>query len=124
MEVQDQEYQPSIMKELKPKKQLVQQHEEKQHKNVPLNLKINVPSYEEEKDIDSLNDGFKTPTSMEHKIQVILPPPPRKPKQLRQSTKRKGCCHPHVALDLSHEIESLFSTSPSGGKNHKKVKLF
>jgi hypothetical protein len=86
-----------------------------------------------DQDDDSLNDGFKTPTNMEHKIQVILPPPPRKEKQvLRPSTKRKGCCHhrPQVILDLSQEIESLFSTTPldldlgPSGKNHKKVKLF
>jgi hypothetical protein len=137
MEVHYQEFQPST-KELKPKQNQVQQHDddqEKQRNNAPLDLKINIPTYDEKKDQDddSLNDGFKTPTNMEHKIQVILPPPPRKAKQvLRPSTKRKGCCHhrPQVILDLSQEIESLFSTTPldldlgPSGKNHKKVKLF
>lgn len=122
MEVHDQELQPSPKQDynnVRPK--------EKQHNNVPLDLKINIPSYEEEQ------DGFKTPTSMEHKIQATLPPPPRKPKakQLHQSKKRKGGFNPQVILDLSQEIEYLFSTSPldldlgpSNGKSHKKVKRF
>ncbi|CAK8576053.1 unnamed protein product [Lathyrus sativus] len=127
MEIHDQELQPSTKQDYEVRQK--QQHEEKQHNNVPLDLKVKIPSYEEEKDIDSLNDGFKTPTTMEHKIQAILPPPPRKPKQHRPSTKRKGCFRPQVILDLSQDIESLFSTpldldiSPCG-KNHKKVKLF
>ncbi|GAU44186.1 hypothetical protein TSUD_87460 [Trifolium subterraneum] len=128
MEVHDQE--------LKPKQNQVQQNDqEKQRNNVPFDLKINIPTYDEKKDQDddSLNDGFKTPTNMENKIQVILPPPPpRKAKQVfRPSTKRKGCFHrPQVVLDLSQEIDSLFSTIPldldlgPNGKNHKKVKLF
>ncbi|CAI8616571.1 unnamed protein product [Vicia faba] len=129
MEIHDQELQPSTREDynVRPK----QQHEEKQHNNVPLDLKIKIPTYEEDKNIDSSNDGFKTPTTMEHKIQAILPPPPRKPKQLHQSKKRKARSNPQVILDLSQEIEFLFSTSPldldlgpSNGKNHKKVKRF
>lgn len=126
--------------------QLVQeQHKEDPHqqqqsndnvpKNMPapavplgLNLKLEIPSYKEELDDDS-NDGFKTPTSEEHKIPVVLqcPPAPRKPKTL-SSTKRKGCrCR--IAIDLtSQEIESLFPTLPAvdlgAGGNSKKVKLF
>lgn len=129
MEFHDQEFQPSTKEDYEVRQK--QPHEEKQHNNVSLDLKIKIPSYEEEKDIDSLNDGFKTPTTMEHKIQAILPPPPRKPKQLRPSKKRKGCFNSQVILDLSQEIEYLFSTTPldldrgpSNGKNHKKVKHF
>ncbi|PNX71508.1 hypothetical protein L195_g027388 [Trifolium pratense] len=131
MELHDQDFQPK-------QNQVQQNDQEKQQTNVPFDyLKINIPTYDEKKDQDedddSLNDGFKTPTKMEHKIQVILPPPPpRKAKQvLRSSTKRKGCFHrPQVILDLSQEIESLFSMNPldldlgTSGKNHKKVKLF
>ncbi|CAI8616570.1 unnamed protein product [Vicia faba] len=106
-----------------------QQHEEKQHNNVTLDLKINIPLYEEEQDIDSLNDGFKTPTTMEHKIQAILPPTPRKPKQHRPSKKRKGCFRHQLILDLSQDIESMISTPldldlDPVDKNHKKVKRF
>lgn len=121
----------------------VHDHEEKQHNNtdiVPVvfssnhissnvkfstNLKINIPSYKEEIKDDSLNDGFKTPTSEEHKIPAMLSPPPRKPKQLRPSTKRKGCCRPQILLDLTQEIESLFPFNVDLGSNgkNKKVKL-
>ncbi|KAM6577973.1 hypothetical protein CsatB_029810 [Cannabis sativa] len=55
------------------------------------------------------NDGFKTPTSVDTKIPVILPcpPAPRKPKSTIQKTKRKVNQRPAL-LDLTTEIESLF----------------
>lgn len=65
---------------------------------------------EDEKEED--NDGFRTPTSLDHRIPVVAkqcPPAPRKPKP---SLKRKAsqssfssCRHP---LDLSKEVELLF----------------
>jgi hypothetical protein len=48
MEVHYQEFQPST-KELKPKQNQVQQHDddqEKQRNNAPLDLKINIPTYD------------------------------------------------------------------------------
>ncbi|XP_061354195.1 cyclin-dependent protein kinase inhibitor SMR10-like [Gastrolobium bilobum] len=95
----------------------------------PLGLKLKIPSYKEvEREKEDSNDGFKTPTTSEHKIPAILPcpPAPRKPKTL-PSTKRKAYRR-RIVLDLSQEIESLFPTPFSvdlgdGGEN-KKVKLF
>ncbi|XVF05512.1 hypothetical protein REPUB_Repub05bG0178500 [Reevesia pubescens] len=60
---------------------------------------------------DENNDGFKTPTSLDHKIPVMLkcPPAPRKPKSLPiLSPKRKAFRRPRILLDLTKEIESLF----------------
>ncbi|OAY37816.1 cyclin-dependent protein kinase inhibitor SMR10 [Manihot esculenta] len=73
-------------------------------------LKIKLPSLGEfklEEDVDE-DDGFKTPTSLDNKIPVVLPcpPAPRKPKSL-PSNKRKSHRR-RVLLDLSNEIESLF----------------
>ncbi|XVE59249.1 hypothetical protein DITRI_Ditri05aG0030800 [Diplodiscus trichospermus] len=55
---------------------------------------------------DEKNDGFKTPTSLDHKIPAMLkcPPAPSKPKSL-PSPKRKAF---RQLLDLTKEIESLF----------------
>lgn len=65
----------------------------------------------EEGDDDDDNDGFKTPTSLDHKIPLMIscPPAPRKPKSL-PSTKRRAPAAPNrrVLLDLSNEIQSLF----------------
>ncbi|XVF20061.1 hypothetical protein REPUB_Repub11eG0165700 [Reevesia pubescens] len=58
---------------------------------------------------ENINDGFKTPTSLDSKIPVMLkcPPAPRKPKPLPISTKRKAFGR-RIILDLTKEIESLF----------------
>ncbi|XP_022731607.1 cyclin-dependent protein kinase inhibitor SMR3-like [Durio zibethinus] len=58
---------------------------------------------------DAKNDGFKTPTSLDHKIPVMLkcPPAPKKPKSLPISPKRKAF-RPRILLDFTKEIESLF----------------
>ncbi|KAJ4725824.1 cyclin-dependent protein kinase inhibitor SMR3-like [Melia azedarach] len=54
------------------------------------------------------DEGFKTPTSSDHKIPVVLqcPPAPRKPKS-RPLTKRKVSPR-RVLHDLSNEIEAMF----------------
>ncbi|KAJ9178276.1 hypothetical protein P3X46_010173 [Hevea brasiliensis] len=85
-------------------------------------LKIKLPSLGEFKIEEDLDDGFKTPTSLDQKIPVILPcpPAPRKPKSL-PSNKRKPQRR-RVLLDLSNEIESLFPTAlraDLGGKIKK-----
>jgi hypothetical protein len=85
-----------------------QEEEEDKRKNIAVSsLKLKIPcSVEEDED----NDGFKTPTSLDHKIPVILqcPPAPRKPKPKSiPSTKRKAGRR-RILLDLSIEIESMF----------------
>ncbi|XWS67058.1 hypothetical protein CRYUN_Cryun05aG0254000 [Craigia yunnanensis] len=77
---------------------------------------------------DDDDDGFKTPTSLDHKIPVIkqCPPAPRKPKPL-PSNKRKASpssstrTRRNLQLDLSQEVESLFSR-PLLADLHRKVK--
>ncbi|TKY48426.1 Cyclin-dependent protein kinase inhibitor SMR3 [Spatholobus suberectus] len=92
----------------------------------PLNLKIEIPSYLGSENDDSSNDGFKTPTSSDHKIPVILecPGAPRKTKS-GPATKRKACRR-RIVLDLSKELESLFPVpyvvDLGGGVVNKRVK--
>ncbi|XVF76631.1 hypothetical protein PTKIN_Ptkin13bG0281800 [Pterospermum kingtungense] len=80
---------------------------------------------------DDHDDGFRTPTSLDHKIPVIkqCPPAPRKPKPL-PSNKRKaspsgGSTSPRARmspqLDFSQEVESLFPR-PLLADLHRKVK--
>lgn len=95
------------------------QEEQKQHNNFivtnvsvsPLNLKIEIPSNvrSDQNDVDDCsNEGFKTPTSSDHKIPVILecPGAPKKTKP-KPDTKRKACRR-RIMLDLSTDLESLF----------------
>ncbi|GMN24223.1 hypothetical protein TIFTF001_000464 [Ficus carica] len=85
-------------------------------------LKLKIPTSEEfrsssvaviedQENVDhaAVLDGFKTPTSLDHKIPATLkcPPAPRKPKSL-PSTKRKVAARRRVLLDLASEIELLF----------------
>ncbi|PON36722.1 hypothetical protein PanWU01x14_326230 [Parasponia andersonii] len=77
-------------------------------------------------DNNNNDDGFKTPTSLDNKIPVVLPcpPAPRKPKSTIAKTKRKANRR-RVFLDLSSEIESLFPhnvLADLGGKIKKKVR--
>ncbi|KAB1226020.1 Cyclin-dependent protein kinase inhibitor SMR3 [Morella rubra] len=86
------------------------QDEEKEDKcntsGSSLRLKILSPG--EFRDVEDDNDGFKTPTALDHKISAILecPPAPRKPRPT-PLTKRKAVRR-RILLDLSNEIESLF----------------
>ncbi|MBA0582589.1 hypothetical protein Gorai_024728 [Gossypium raimondii] len=60
------------------------------------------------------NDGFKTPTSLDHKIPTATilkcPPAPRKPKSLPiiSSPAKRKPLRRRILLDLTKEIESLF----------------
>ncbi|PPD87572.1 hypothetical protein GOBAR_DD15477 [Gossypium barbadense] len=60
------------------------------------------------------NDGFKTPTSLDHKIPAATilkcPPAPRKPKSLPiiSSPAKRKSLRRRILLDLTKEIESLF----------------
>ncbi|KAK3006487.1 hypothetical protein RJ639_015649 [Escallonia herrerae] len=68
-------------------------------------------------------DGFKTPTSLDHKIPLIFPKAPRKPKYSIPVAKRKA--RRRIQLDISaEEIESFFppaqlSLKDCGGKIKK-----
>ncbi|XWS53129.1 hypothetical protein CRYUN_Cryun11dG0131300 [Craigia yunnanensis] len=92
----------------------------------PLELKL--PSSGEFKvhengEADENNDGFKTPTSLDRKIPVMLkcPPAPRKPKSL-PSPKRKAFRR-RILLDLTKEIESLFPPALLADLGNKIKKL-
>ncbi|QCE11663.1 hypothetical protein DEO72_LG10g2899 [Vigna unguiculata] len=67
---------------------------------------------------DEENDGFKTPTSLDHKISVPSQCPPA-PRKTKPSLKRKASCFNHCRhpLDLSKEVfELLFPTQQSTKK--------
>lgn len=70
------------------------------------------------------DDGFKTPTSLDHKISITkCPPAPRKPKPFL-SRKRKASPPKALTilqLDLSQEIEAVFPSTIVGGLQ-KKIK--
>nr|POE54100.1 cyclin-dependent protein kinase inhibitor smr3 [Quercus suber] len=81
---------------------------EKDLNSMELNFLVKVPSLGELRDVEDDDDGFRTPTSLDHKIPESLrcPPAPRKPKPI-PSTKRKAGRR-RIMLDLSNEIDSLF----------------
>ncbi|XWS28842.1 hypothetical protein CRYUN_Cryun25bG0106300 [Craigia yunnanensis] len=90
-----------------------QQQEKEKCKLLMSQMELKLPSSGELKvhengEEDENNDGFKTPTSLDHKIPIMLkcPPAPRKPKSL-PSPKRKACRR-RILLDLTKEIECLF----------------
>ncbi|KAK7262451.1 hypothetical protein RJT34_30024 [Clitoria ternatea] len=107
--------------EFRPKQLLVGQ--EDNNVAASLDLKVKIPSLDEaerEKEYYDSNEGFKTPTSPEHRIPAMLPypPAPRKPK----SAKRKSF-QPRTVLDVSQEIESLFPVDIGVAGKSKKIKL-
>ncbi|XP_059431009.1 cyclin-dependent protein kinase inhibitor SMR3-like [Corylus avellana] len=87
-----------------------QKPEEEEEEEEKKKKKIKIPSVIVGKfrDVEDDEDGFKTPTSLDHKIPVILqcPPAPRKPKTI-PLTKRKAT-RQRILLDLSNDIEALF----------------
>lgn len=66
------------------------------------------------KQIVTAEDGFRTPTSSEHRIPAITecPPAPRKPHPSRW--KRSRSPHRCLEFDTSEEVESLFRPEASG----------
>lgn len=78
----------------------------------PSSLGVIILSLGEFRDMEAEDDGFKTPTSLDHKIPVVLkcPPAPRKLKPKAVTTKRKAAGQ-RIPLDLSNEIESLFPST-------------
>ncbi|KAL5057856.1 hypothetical protein RYX36_029460 [Vicia faba] len=71
-------------------------------------------SSEEQKLEEKDEDGFRTPTTLDHKIPVLTCPPA--PKKMKQSLKRRAVYTDHyyncrqLPLDLSKEVELLFQT--------------
>ncbi|CAJ1798358.1 unnamed protein product [Sphenostylis stenocarpa] len=84
----------------------------------------------EEKVEDEEEDGFKTPTSLDHKILVPSQCPPA-PRKIKSSLKRKASCYNHCncrhPLDLSKEVfELLFPTqhiSPLSGSQQSTKRV-
>ncbi|XWS74137.1 hypothetical protein CRYUN_Cryun02cG0189800 [Craigia yunnanensis] len=111
---QDVDDEPQQQKEerVQEKQDQKQQEEEDKFKLLMSPLELKLPSSGEfkvhENGEDENNDGFKTPTSLDHKIPIMLKclPAPRKPKSL-PSPKRKAFRR-RILLDLTKEIESLF----------------
>lgn len=69
------------------------------------------PSLGEVKVIEEDDDGFKTPTSLDHKIPVIkqCPPAPKKPKPPMKRRIAANRVRRNLRLEvLSEEVESLF----------------
>nr|CAN68753.1 hypothetical protein VITISV_035530 [Vitis vinifera] len=101
-------------------KEREEQEEEKcKVKVTPMDLKMSsLAEFKVEEDDD--NDGFKTPTSVDHKIPLILPcpPAPKKPKSLPSTKRRAAGPNRRVLLDLSNEIQSLFPPD-FGGKSKR-----
>lgn len=74
------------------------------------------PSEEEEEKLQEKDeDGYRTPTTLDHKISVLTCPPA--PKKMKQSLKRRAeysdqyCNSRQLPLDLSKEVELLFQTT-------------
>ena len=97
-----------LFKRPEVKEEEKQEEEEDKCKISVSSLEVKVPSLGELRDVEDDDDGFRTPTSLDHKIPESLqcPPAPRKPKPI-PSTKRKAGRR-RIMLDLSNEIESLF----------------
>lgn len=82
-------------------------------------------------DDDDDNEGFRTPTSSDHRIPAVLecPGAPRKKKTEAAATKRKAApsCRRRVEFDAFEDLGSLLPAPPfvvdvDGGDNNKKVK--
>ncbi|KAL7095624.1 hypothetical protein ACP275_10G035900 [Erythranthe tilingii] len=95
--------------------------------------KARVSLRESEKEIDAAaedDDGFKTPTSSDHRIPAITecPPAPRKTRPQSSKSKRKAESPPgarrRLQLNMSPEIESIFrpSQDDSGEREFKKAR--
>lgn len=71
-------------------------------------------------DDDGLNDGFKTPTSLDHKIPPMLecPGAPRK-KIMRMSPTMKPRMKRRLMFDPPKEVESMFIEDLNSAKNKK-----
>ena len=87
-----------------------QQQEEKCKVKLVAPMELKISCLGEFKVEDDDDDGFKTPTSLDHRIPLILPcpPAPKKPKSIQSTKRRAPGQNRRVLLDLSNEIQSLF----------------
>ncbi|CAA2980133.1 Hypothetical predicted protein [Olea europaea subsp. europaea] len=72
-------------------------------------------------EVEEYDEGFKTPTSSDHKIPVVKQCPAA-PRKTRSSTKRKSSpsrIRRRLQLDVSAEIESRFPPRPRDDNEHK-----
>ncbi|XP_040990858.1 cyclin-dependent protein kinase inhibitor SMR10-like isoform X1 [Juglans microcarpa x Juglans regia] len=102
--------------EYQKQEQDLEQEQEKEDKHDSISLSslgVRIPSLGEFRDIEEEDDGFKTPTSLDHKIPVFLqcPPAPRKLKPKAVVTTKRKAARRRIPLDLSNEIELLFPPS-------------
>jgi hypothetical protein len=104
------------------KPEVVKQEEEEEEKKKKKKIKIPSVTVGEFRDVEDDEDGFKTPTSLDHKIPAILqcPPAPRKPKTI-PLTKRKAA-RQRILLDLSNDIEALFPQALLEDLSRGKIK--
>nr|DAD25849.1 TPA_asm: hypothetical protein HUJ06_027317 [Nelumbo nucifera] len=106
-----------------------QQHDEKEDKDqsVASSEDLKLPLLGEgEFTGDDDDDGFRTPTSLDHKIPVILqcPPAPRKIISIPSKKRKASSTRRQLLLNLSDEIESLFPPAlfADHGRKMKKVR--
>ncbi|KAM7468086.1 hypothetical protein LguiB_015648 [Lonicera macranthoides] len=103
------------------------------HQNEEINLteeSISPVLSETEPEVADDNDGFRTPTSLDHKIPVTkqCPPAPRKKREKHFSSRKRKLETPrsgrNLQLDLTDEIESLFppSVKENLGRRIKKAR--
>ncbi|XP_042510710.1 cyclin-dependent protein kinase inhibitor SMR3 [Macadamia integrifolia] len=80
----------------------------------------------EELELEDDDEGFRTPTSLEHRIPVIqqCPPAPRRPKRKASSSSSSSVSRRQlVFLDVSQEIELLFPLALRPDLNRKIKKI-
>lgn len=71
--------------------------------------------------VEEYDEGFKTPTSSDHKISAVKQCPAA-PRKTRSSAKRKSSAariRRSLQLDVSAEIESMFPSRPRDDNEHK-----
>ncbi|KDP35627.1 hypothetical protein JCGZ_09065 [Jatropha curcas] len=107
-----------------------QEQEEEESKNTNsctpelLEEELKASNNVDDDDDEDDNDGFKTPTSLDHKIPLTkqCPPAPTKPSKSSLSSKRKSSnVRASRQLDLSQEVECLFP-KPILDDFHRKIK--
>ncbi|KAL0375207.1 UNVERIFIED_CONTAM: hypothetical protein Sradi_3436400 [Sesamum radiatum] len=92
--------------------------------------KATVSSRESEKQIaEEDDDGFKTPTTSDHRIPATTqcPPAPKKPRPQTSKLKRKASPPPgarrSLQFDASTEVESIFRQIPDQQDNLEEQKI-
>ncbi|CAI9762024.1 unnamed protein product [Fraxinus pennsylvanica] len=102
-----------------------QEDDDTDHKEEEIEVTFSSREYEKpclaESEVGEYDEGFKTPTSLVHKIPVVTQCPAA-PRKTRPSKKRKSSparIRRSLQLDVSAEIESLFPSRPRDCNEHK-----